>query len=132
MSRAFDGTEEEWQALEAPFLDIDPELNIYALANGLDLLKNDSGRPDRTLEWYRDRMERRVRLVSAGVSPPRCSIQVGASRKEDGVRLEVLRTVLDDAPFDDLRSGLRGMISEAIDRANELTRDDLRNDGDAE
>lgn len=125
MSRAFDGTDEEWEALEAPFLDIDPELNIYALANGLDLLKNDSGQPDRTLEWYRDRMERRVRFVAKRGAPRRYALEVGASRKEDGVRLEVLRTVLDDAPFDELGPGLRGLLAEAVDRANELTRDEL-------
>ena len=125
MSRAFDGTDEEWQALEAPFLDIDPELNIYALANGLDLLKNTTGRPDRTLEWYRDRMERRVRIVADGGSPARYSVQVGASRKEEGVPMEVLATLLGAASFDDLRSRLRGLLAEAVDRANELTTDQL-------
>lgn len=130
MSRAFDGTEEEWEALEAPFLDIDPELNIYALANGLDLLKNSSGRPDRTLEWYRDRMERRVRIVARAGPPPRYAVQVGASRKEDGVPLEVLRTLLDGASFDDLKNGLRGLLAEAVDRANDLTRDQLGARGD--
>lgn len=131
MSRAFDGTDEEWEALEAPFLDIDSELNIYALANGLDLLKNHSGRPDRTLEWYRDRMERRVRIVAKGGNPPRYLLQVGASRKQDGVRLEVLRTVLDDASFDELRPGLRGVLAEAVDRANDLTREQLGSPEDA-
>lgn len=125
MSRAFDGTDEEWEELEAPLLEIDPELNIYALANGLDLLKNVSGQPGRTLEWYRDRLERRIRIVARGGDPPLYALQVGASGREEGVPLEVLRTVLDDAPFDELRAGLRGLVAEAVDRANALTRDEL-------
>lgn len=125
MPRAFDGTDEDWQALEAPFLDIDPELNIYALANGLDLLKNTTDRPDRTLEWYRDRMERRVRIVADGGTPPHYSVQVGASGKEQGATVEALATLLEGASFDDLRSRLRGLLAEAIDRANDLTRDQL-------
>jgi hypothetical protein len=44
-----------------PFEALDAKLNIYALANGMDLVKETSAR---TLGWYRDGMERGI-LIEA-------------------------------------------------------------------
>lgn len=44
-----------------PFEVLDPKLNIYALANGMDLTKEPSSR---LLGWYRDGLERGILLES--------------------------------------------------------------------
>ena len=52
---------EHGEAGGSPFGAVDPKLTIYALANGMDLIK---GEGSRRLEWYRDGRDRGI-LVSA-------------------------------------------------------------------
>ncbi len=52
---------EHGKAVESNFDGVDPKLTIYALANGMDLIK---GEDFRRLEWYRDGRDRGI-LVSA-------------------------------------------------------------------
>ena len=125
MSPIFQGTDEEWQELEAPFLDVDPKLNIYALANGLDLLKNHSGSPDRTLEWYREGMERRASIVAEGGSPPRFSVWAAASRKQDGTPLSARRAVSATVDLEGIREGLTELIEKAMEQADRISREEL-------
>jgi hypothetical protein len=125
MPGSFTGTDEEWQALEAPFLQIDPKLNIYALANGLDLLKNRSGRPDRALEWYSDGMERRATIVAEGGTPPRFAVHATASRKFDGDGPVAERRVGDDLELEQVRADFIVVFEEAMSEANRIPRDDV-------
>lgn len=46
-----------------PFELIDPELTIYALANGMDLAKEADAR---RLGWYREGRERQIRIATVG------------------------------------------------------------------
>lgn len=109
---------------EASLLDIDPDLNIFALANGMDLLKNRSGRPERTLEWYREGMERRIG-IEADEEKGSLRIWVGATRKKEGRRWEARREVENGVTLADFRAKLRDGLSDCVDEANHLTRDDL-------
>ena len=49
-----------------PFELVDSKLTIYALANGMDLIKEPGVR---RLAWYRDGREREVRIVAGGPEP---------------------------------------------------------------
>lgn len=109
--------------LEGALLTVDSELNIFALANGLDLLRNQSDVPDRTLEWYRDGMERRIRIRAE--APDRHTISVVAARRRSGVTVEASRPLRSDLTAEELRKGLRPMLAEGIEAANALTEDDL-------
>jgi len=55
------GDERHWGATgdAGPFAILDATLNIYALANGMDLVKEPTAR---RLGWYRDGMERGIVL----------------------------------------------------------------------
>ncbi len=44
---------------EGPFGELDPKLNIFALANGMDLVKEGGSR---RLGWYREGLERGILL----------------------------------------------------------------------
>lgn len=124
-----DREEGDRQAREAPLLDIDPELNIFALANGLDLYRNHRGGVDRVLEWYRDGMERRICIVADGDpsddGSPAYTVFAEATRKREGVRASGRRDLERAAPFDQIRGRLRALLADGIDRANELGERDL-------
>lgn len=115
----------EWQELEEPLLDLDPHLNIFALANGLDLLKNETGAPSRTVEWFRDGLERRVRIEARPESSPRWVVLIGASTKQDGVRREAMETVARADDFDELAPDLKDLLNELLDRANQIPEEAL-------
>lgn len=128
MPGTFPGTDEEWEALEAPFREIDAKLNIYALANGLDLLKNQSGRPGRTLEWYGDGLERRASIVAEGGAPPRFSVHASASRKFDGGKPVTERRVGESIDLERVRADFTGILEEAMSEADRIPRDDPQGD----
>ncbi|MGD2068246.1 MAG: hypothetical protein PVI57_06130 [Gemmatimonadota bacterium] len=108
---------------EEVLLSVDSVLNIFALANGLDLFRNQSEVPDRTLEWYREGMERRILIRAEG--PDRFVITVAASRRRGGVPIEASRPLRPALGADELREGLRTLLAEGVDAANGLTEADL-------
>lgn len=123
MASGFDDTEEEGGTLEAPLEAIDSELNIFALANGLDLYRNVSDRPDRVLEWYREGMERRI--VLRAEAPDRYVVRVGATRRRQGVETSTEAELSSPLTAQELADGLRPLLAEGIDRANGLGQADL-------
>lgn len=104
---------------------IDPELNIFALANGVDLMREPQRR---VLEWYREGMERRIHIEPSGDVPAGgvdLAVGAGARRESDKVRLDLVRAFREGvAPGE-----LRGLLPEAIEAANALTREDVDRDG---
>lgn len=91
---------------------LDEILNIFALANSVDLLRGQG--QDRVLEWYRDRGTRRIHLTpgeGAGFE-----VDVAAEFSRDGSRHEIR---------DRFRAGvaageLKAILIEAIEAANDL------------
>lgn len=98
---------------------VDVDLNIFALANGMDLYRDHTDPPDRVLEWFRDGLERRIHLRPSPAGT--LDMEVAALGKIDGER-RVRR-----APFrSSVATGeLRGLLIDAIDAANALRRDEL-------
>jgi hypothetical protein len=91
---------------------LDEILNIFALANSIDLVRGDEG--DRLLEWYRDRGTRRIHLMSGDASS--YDVDISTEFNVEGVRREVR---------DRFRSGvaageIRTLLGEAVERANAL------------
>ena len=101
------------------FAGVDVDLNIFALANGMDLYRDHTDPPDRVLEWFRDGLERRIHLRPASAGS--LDMEVAALGKFDG------RRMARRAPFrTSVAAGeLRGLLVEAIDAANALRRDEL-------
>lgn len=122
MASGFEEEDRGRRAGEEPLLGIDSELNIFALANGVDLLRNVSDDPDRILEWYREGMERRIVIRASGSG--RYAITVSASRGRGGEARMTTRS-LAEITAADLRNDLRQFLSDGIERANELNEDDL-------
>lgn len=91
----------------ALFTAIDAKLNMFALANGMDLLKDDAGR---RLEWFTEGMERAI-VIEAATAGSTGSFRVrvmswqtgsaesvaGASDIGDSLSAEEVTTVMADA-----------------------------------
>lgn len=97
-----------------PFEVLDPKLNIYALANGMDLVKEPTLR---TLGWYREGLERGI-LIEA-VAPGALSVTAACWKTSDA---SVRRTATQHAaiPPDDLSKGLSTILEAALEAANGL------------
>lgn len=96
------------------FENVDPKLNIFALANGMNLVKEPE---ERRLEWYRDRRERGIVIrgsAGGGISVAALSWDTG--RREDALR----KTVHEDLRPDKLTQELSATLEEALTAANEL------------
>jgi hypothetical protein len=97
-----------------PFGVVDPRLTIYALANGMDLVK-EAG--TRRLEWYRDGRERGILIAVADGG----SLQVTAQAWTRGSDAS-LTTVPQGAPHapSALSDNLSAILDPALDAANAL------------
>ena len=91
---------------------LDEVLNIFALANSIDLVQGD-GR-DRVLEWYRDRGTRRIHLVPGDASS--FDVDVAAEFTVSGVRREVRSRFRSSVAEGEIRA----LLVEAVDGANAL------------
>jgi hypothetical protein len=91
---------------------LDEVLNIFALANSIELVRG--AERDRVLEWYRDRGTRRIHLLPG--DPSSFDVDVTAEFTVKGVRREVRHR---------FRSGvttgeIRALLAEAVAAANAL------------
>jgi hypothetical protein len=106
--------------------EIEASLNIFALANGLDLIRNPGGAHARILEWYRDGMERRIYVMPSAASPGGAlDVEVGAVARKDGGKTELRQAFRAAVAPGELKAAL----PEAIEAANGVARADVERDG---
>ncbi len=97
-----------------PFEKVDPKLTIYALANGMDLVKEDP--EERMLTWYRDGRERAILITLQSDSVFTLSAAAWATNRADSRTAKEIRTI----PADELTGALSTILDEVIEAANEL------------
>jgi len=93
---------------------VDPKLTIYALANGMDLVKDEGVR---RLEWYRDGRERGVLIEATGDGTLRVTAQAWSQDDESGS--VTLPQGPPHAP-EALARKLSAVLEQALDAANGL------------
>ena len=116
------------QAFETPeglLRELDPVLNVFALANGLDLHKNVSGPHDRLLGWYREGMERFLRLEPEPDGTGRFVDWAEALHSRQRAARRGRRPVERALTADSLRRELRALLERGIEQANALGTSDL-------
>lgn len=97
-----------------PFDALDAKLNIYALANGMDLVR---GPGSRRLEWHRDRLERGILLEATGESTLDVTAAAWAYGDPASARKqEVERSMSAEAAA----RALSALLQRALDAANAL------------
>ena len=93
------------------FGEVDAKLNVYALANGMDLVKLDRARE---LEWYKDGRDRGILVQLSDGGRLTVSATAIIDRRKEGTGLmEVVERDLNP-------SELTESFSEVLDRATEL------------
>ena len=65
MPNGFDGSREDWERMEAPFLKIDDLLSQFAADQNMQLNKNYHSWPRRDLHWTTAGIDRRIQLFAA-------------------------------------------------------------------
>ena len=99
-----------------PFDVVDPKLTIYALANGMDLVKEDDA--TRLLTWYRDGRERGIEITpdpdGAGLT---LTAVAWATNKPETRQAAVVRSGVDQ---DALAAKLSDSLEDVMEAANGL------------
>ncbi|MEJ2203892.1 MAG: hypothetical protein P8170_07265 [Gemmatimonadota bacterium] len=93
---------------------LDPRLNIFALANGMDLEK---GGGVRRLTWFRDGSERGIRLTESPDGIVSITPQAWRPGHEDSERRSAAATELAEA---DLAREIGPVLEQAVEVANNL------------
>lgn len=93
---------------------LDPKLTIYALANGMDLLKEGDAR---RLEWYREGSDRGILIERAGDGS--VSIHAVTWKRSDPSSERRLQHHAGIAS-EELAASLSKFLDSALDAANEL------------
>lgn len=97
-----------------PFEKVDPKLTIYALANGMDLVKEDVD--ERLLTWYREGRERAIVIRSEAAGTLALAAAAWQTNKPES-RTE---KPVDEVRPDDLVSRLSSVFDGVIEAANSL------------
>ncbi|MGD8320928.1 MAG: hypothetical protein PVJ02_10745 [Gemmatimonadota bacterium] len=96
------------------FGSLDPKLTIYALANGMDLVKSGTAR---SLEWYRDGMDRGILLEAGDDGKVSVTSRAWRTSAPDAARsIPQGEAVAPEA----LLAGLSDILQRALDAANRL------------
>lgn len=98
-----------------PFEVVGPKLNVFALANGMDLAKDDPGR--RVLSWYREGLERGI-VIEADASGA-LAIAAAAWKTNDEAS-RVSAPVRDGMSDEELANSLGTVLEAAMEAANKL------------
>jgi len=91
---------------------VDPKLTIYALANGMDLVREGG---TRRLEWYRDGRERRILVEATSDGTLRVSAQ--AWSEDDASSTSTVPQGPPHAP-EALARNLSAVLNQALEAAN--------------
>lgn len=113
MPNGFDGTREDWDRLEAQFLEWDATLDDFAREHGLTLSRNDHGWPARSLEAVDASLRRKVELVAS--DQPRGTFDVWAYAWKDvgGRRLSKVSAIRRHLPAAEMAGHLPEILHEA-------------------
>ena len=111
-ARSSGGDDRPAASLEA----VDRKLNVFALANGMDLARKGDAR---VLEWFRDGLERSIR-IEPGEGPVTWAIRAIATRDTRARTGEIVRTLESALDPDQILSRFRELMPGAVDAANAI------------
>ncbi|MSR37161.1 MAG: hypothetical protein EXR95_11070 [Gemmatimonadetes bacterium] len=94
---------------------VDRKLNVFALANGMDLSRREE---TRVLEWYRDGLERRIRVEPSEGGT--WAIRTAATRHGRAPDAEALRTLESALDLDQILARFKELLGGPMDAANAI------------
>ena len=125
MPNGFYGSLEEWQQMEAPFLEIDDALEKFAADRKMEIVKNYHNWPRRELEWVRDDIHRSISILQ-GEPSETCSMGVLAWQDRQDERYAADKWLKRSISWAELTDNLQELLEEAMAILNSWSEKDLK------
>ncbi|MBI1801210.1 MAG: hypothetical protein HY259_13055 [Chloroflexi bacterium] len=113
MPNGFQGPKEEWDRMEAPLLEIDQQLRLFAQANRMEYSSNYHSWPERSLEWHKNRVIRTIQIYLQDEKKLTFNIWLCAYQARMGRRWKNTY-LIKDASFDVIRDNLRQLLGDGV------------------
>jgi hypothetical protein len=123
MANGFQGSQEEWNRLEAPLIAVDPKLEAFARTHGLALGKNHKY-PERSLTWG-GAVSRLIQIFIAEDEGPTFNLWLCASQDRGADRFWKQEFLLKSVTGDELAAGLDSRLAQAHQTATSWEPSDL-------
>jgi len=124
MPNGFDGTDDEWQRMEAPLLSVDGVLNQFARAHHMQITKNYHEWPERSLTWG-TAIRRLIQLYAADTDQPTFNLWLCASQDRGLSRFWKREFLLEKRPLDSFEGELPSLLEKAWEKVDSWTEQDL-------
>jgi hypothetical protein len=125
MPNGFQGSLEEWQQMEAPFLEIDDLLEEFAAAHNLKLTKNYHNWPRRELAWINEGIHRTISILE-GDKPETYNMSISAFQDSEDQRYHAYRWLKERVSWPEIVDNLRNSLEGAFVTLESWTSEDLK------
>ena len=128
MPNGFQGSQEEWDRLEAPLRRLDTELLAFAGCYGLALTKNLHGWPERSLAWA-EGVERTIQVLLRDAAALTYNVWIAAWEDRPDGRYWKRGVVAADLPEAELHEQLAELLERGYARLSAVAVEDLERAG---
>jgi hypothetical protein len=128
MPNGFQGSESEWQRIEAPLLRVDSALELFASAQGLGISKNYHNHPERSLTWGTG-LRRLIQLYLADSKLLTFNVWLCASQDRGSSRYWKQEFLLKEQNIETFFGTLSPLLEEAYRKVDSWTAEDLERAG---
>ena len=125
LPNGFYGRPDDWDALEAPLLRIDPLFVSFSEAWHMKLSKNYHNWPERSMEWYQGSIRKLIQIFLESEKCPTYTLWVCASEDRDGRRYWKHKTLKKAVEFKEIEENLAHLLIEAKSHLNSWSSDEL-------
>ena len=125
MPNGFYGSLEEWQQMEAPFLEIDNVLEKFAAERKMHVQKNYHNWPRRELQWVRDDIHRSISIFQ-GEPAETCCMAVLAWQDRQNDRYGADKFLKQSVPWPEITENLQQLLEEAAAILDSWSEKDLK------
>jgi hypothetical protein len=128
MPNGFYGSSSEWHELAGQLEIIDPELEAFASAHALELLRNQRAWPGRQLRWCDD-LRRSIHISLADEYRRTYALGVAAAADRSGHRYWRGVRIREGMTIEDMRLQITEVLQYGYDLVSSWTLDDLEDTG---
>ena len=108
------GSNEEWDRLEAPLLEMDPALEEFAMRHGMSIGRNHHSWPERSLRWG-SAPERLIQIYLADEKRSTWNIWLCASEDRAGRRFWKQEFLRREVPMREVCPVIEALLDEALE-----------------
>ena len=125
MPNGFYGGQDDWDALEAPLLRIDPLLVSFSAERHMKLSRNYHNWPERSLEWHQGPVRKLIQIFLESENYRTYTLWVSASEDRGGKRYWKHNSLKKAVEFKEIEADLGHLLNEARSQLNGWSSDEL-------